>query len=178
MLVLAAITFGILAQAQDYQRIIDKKTDRIMLKGQVTFEDIRKESAFSWFQDGLSYDYNKMVADNLERYYKPYHFVVFLGTWCSDTQDLLPKLYTVLHQTNFDFNAITMYAVDRNKEAINNESKNFKIDRVPTIIVLHGEREVGRITETVTASIEHDLLAILEADYMELERKRVAKWGE
>jgi thiol-disulfide isomerase/thioredoxin len=178
LLVLIACTFGFMAQAQDYQRIMDKKTDRIMLKGLVTFQDIMKESAFSWFQEGCNYEYNQMVAENLERFYKPYHLVVFLGTWCGDTQDLLPKLYTVLRHTNFDFSAITLYAVDRNKEAINDEAKNFKVDRVPTIIVLHGDREVGRITESVSASIEHDLLAILEKDYLELERKRVEKWGE
>jgi hypothetical protein len=71
-----------------------------------------------------------------------------------------------------------MYAVDRDKTALNDEAKNYKITLVPTIIVLHGNREVGRITESVQASIEHDLLAILEKDFLELEKKRMEKWGE
>lgn len=164
---------------QEYERLIDKKTNRVMLKGRITFNDIQDETAFGWFMRGANtYDYNKMVAENLERFYAPYHVVVFMGTWCSDSQDIIPKLYTVLKNSHFDFNALTMYAVDRNKVAINQEAANYKITLVPTIIILHGNREVGRITESVQASIEHDLLAILEKDYMELEKKRIEKWGE
>ncbi len=149
-----------------------------MLVGKVTFEDIKNETAFHWFEEGEKYEFNTMVVENLERFYKPYHIVVMLGTWCGDTKELLPKLYTVLRASNFDFNAITLFAVNRDRDALNEESKTFKIDRVPTVIVLHGNREVGRITESVTTSIEHDLLAILEKDYLELERKRKEKWGE
>jgi thiol-disulfide isomerase/thioredoxin len=176
-LFISALPF--MLNAQDFQRIIDKKTDRLMLTGRISFDDIRNESAFGWFDRGAStYDYNKMVAENLERFYAPYHFVVFMGTWCGDSQDIIPKLYTVLKNSHFDFHALTMYAVDRDKKTLNDEAKNYNITLVPTIIVLHGNREVGRITESVQASIEHDLLAILEKDFLELEKKRMEKWGE
>lgn len=180
LLLMIMISLGRLTmKAQDFQRIIDKKTDRVMLQGRVAFKDVMDETAFGWFNKGFeAYQHNQMIADNLERFYAPYHLVVFMGTWCEDTHLLLPQLYKVLKHSNFDFNALTMYAVDRKKASLNEEHINYGIYAVPTIIVLHGDREVGRITETVKASIEHDLLAILEKDFMELEKKRIEKYGE
>jgi hypothetical protein len=65
--------------------------------------------------------------------------------------------------------------VNRKKEALNIEHKFYNIERVPTIIVMHQYREVGRIIESVSGSIEEALLNIMLPDAQKLEAKRAAK---
>lgn len=168
IIALMAIYTG--SQAQDFVREIDKKTDKVCLRGLITFDDIKKETAFSWFQKNAdSYKPNKETILALTTVLKPYRLVVFGGTWCGDTQDLFPQFYKTMQLAQFDFNALQLYAVNRNKEAINIESQLYNITKVPTFIVMEGFREVGRITETVHKSIEEDLLQILE---MDMQKKR------
>jgi hypothetical protein len=69
-----------------------------------------------------------------------------------------------------------MYGVNRDKEALNTESKLYNITRVPTIIVMHQYREVGRITESVTSTIEEDILSIIAPDFQKLEQKRLNRF--
>jgi len=59
---------------------------------------------------------------------------------------------------------------------LNIETKLYNISRVPTIIVMHQFREVGRITESVTSSIEEDLLSIIAPDFQKLEQKRLNRF--
>jgi len=89
---------------------------------------------------------------------------VFIGTWCEDTQHLLPQLYRTLQDASYDFNALEMYGVNRMKEGLNAEHLIYNIKYVPTIIVMDRFKEVGRIIESVNTSIEEDLLDILEGN--------------
>ncbi|MEN9964666.1 MAG: hypothetical protein RL582_1761, partial [Bacteroidota bacterium] len=60
-------------------------------------------------------------------------------------------------------------------ETLNLEHVFYNIKRVPTVIVMLQNREVGRIIENVNESIEADLLRIIEKDAKELEKKKAAK---
>lgn len=160
-------------QAQDFVRELDKKTDKPLLRGQLSFNDILKESTCSWLRNGTAdYEPNKTAITELQTLLPKYHILVFMGTWCEDTQILLPQLYKTLLMCNFDFNALEMYGVNRNKMAINEESKIYNIERVPTIIVMDRFREVGRIVESVNLSIEQDLSEMLGNDRLQQEANR------
>lgn len=151
--------------AQDFVREIDKKTEKVLLRGKITFEDIREETTCSWFDKNANiYKPNQAAIDVLEEVAKPYRFVVFAGTWCGDTKDLLPKFYKVLKTAGIDLHSVEMYGVNRQKEALNIEHTLYNIGFVPTIIIMQQAREVGRIVETVESSIEEDLLRIIEKD--------------
>ncbi|MEZ5045768.1 MAG: hypothetical protein R2831_02130 [Chitinophagaceae bacterium] len=163
-------------QAQDYVREIDKKTGQVLLRGQVSFDEIADETSCQWLYDGAK-DYmpNEGITEQLNRMWGNYQFVVFMGTWCEDTRMLLPAFYKTLLMSGVDMHAVKMYGVDRNKEALNIEHQLYNISRVPTIIIMHQYREVGRIVESVDGTIEETLLAIIEKDYMKLQAERAAK---
>lgn len=166
-LILLFILLGFIQQgfAQKFIRETDKETGLVLLRGQITFEDIANETHHAWFmKNAKRYEPNLDVIDELAPLLKKYHIVVFLGTWCGDTKDLLPKFYTTIRECNFDMNGVQLFGVNRAKEAINIESKLFNITRVPTFIVMDQYREVGRITEMVDKSIEEDLLRIVSKD--------------
>ncbi len=166
-----------MSYAQDFVREEDKKTGKVLLRGRLTFQDVMEETVNKWLLKGAeSYRANEVVTNALKGVHAHYRLVIFMGTWCGDTHDLLPKLYRVLKDIGFDMNAVEMYGVNRNKEALNIEHKLYSIDRVPTIIVMHQYREVGRIVESVPSSIEESLLEIMEPDARKIEAKRAARF--
>lgn len=163
--------------AQDFVREKDRKTGKVLLRGLIKFDDMQDEAVYKWFGAGVSkYQPKETAIEGLKKYNAPYKFVVFLGTWCEDSQILIPQLYKTLTLAGIDLHAVEIYGVNRDKEALNIESKLYNITRVPTIIVMHQFREVGRITESVSSSIEEDLLAIIAPDFEKLEQKRLNRF--
>jgi len=148
-------------QAQTFVREFDSKTEKPLLRGQITFEDITTESAFSWIYD--EYESSPIIVSKLKDLLPKYRIVVFIGTWCEDTQYLLPQLFQTLKDASFDFNALEMYGVNRAKQGLNSEHQIYNIQKVPTIIIMDRFKEVGRIVESVESTIEKELLDILEA---------------
>lgn len=178
ILTILFIAMSIGMQAQDFVREKDKKTDKVLLRGKITFADLKEESTMKWLQEGAdNYEPNPEIVEQLKRMWGNYRFILFVGTWCSDTKDLLPKFYKVLRMADIPLDAIEMYGVDRDKQALNLEATFYNIQYVPTFIVNHQYREVGRVVETVKSSIEQDLLSIIEPDFMRLEMERAKKYG-
>jgi cyclophilin family peptidyl-prolyl cis-trans isomerase/HEAT repeat protein len=93
-----------------------------------------------------------------------YDLVVVLGTWCGDSREQIPRLQAVLEALGkrSPFSEPRLLGVDRTKW-INPSSYAFgPVEKVPTIVVLAGSSEVGRIVETPSSeSIEEDLVRIL-----------------
>lgn len=175
--ILAIMAYTFAGQSQDFVREQDKKTGKVLLRGKIIFKDIMDETTCKWLQKGADeYKPNPEVIKKLKAYADNYRFVLFIGTWCEDTQDLLPKFYRVIKDAGIDMNAIEMYGVDRMKEALNIEHKLYNIQKIPTFIVMLQYREVGRIVESVNSSIEEDLLAMIEKDAIIVERKKAEKY--
>ena len=163
-------------QAQDFVREKDPKTGKVLLHGRLNFDDLKKESSCAWFQQGAqTYQPKGAVIQELKRVSGPYRFIVFAGTWCSDTRDLLPKLYKILKEAQIDEHTVEMYGVNRQKEALNIEHKLYNLINIPTIIVMHQHHEIGRIVESVEGSLEDSLLALMSKDYEALEEARLQK---
>lgn len=159
--------------AQDVVRELDPKTGKVLLRGKITFDDLLNETTFSWLKKGAeAYQPQQKVVDNLHIMVGDYRFVVFAGTWCSDTKELLPKFYKVLIEAGVDLHAVEMFAVNRQKEALNIEKTLYSIVNVPTIIVMHQFREVGRIIESVPTTIEEELVRIIQKDYEALQAEK------
>ena len=87
---------------------------------------------------------------------------VFLGTWCSDSEREVPRLWRALdaagEKVPFQIHYI---GVDRQKKEPAAPIANFEIEFVPTFIVSRQGREVGRIVEEAPHGVEQDLLALL-----------------
>jgi thiol-disulfide isomerase/thioredoxin len=177
ILVLAFLFISFQTMAQDFVREKDRKTGKVLLRGQIKFEDLQDEAVYKWFGAGVSkYEPKEEVIDGLKKYNAPYKFIIFMGTWCEDSETLIPQLYKVLTLAGIDLHAVEMYGVNRDKETLNIETKLYNISRVPTIIVMHQFREVGRITESASSSIEENLLSIIAPDFQKLEQKRLNRF--
>lgn len=166
LLLAALMIAGIHAVAQKrYTVTTDEKTGLYVFKGPITFQDIMGEKTFTWFNESMQeykpdYSVLRFLTDRLGNY----DMVIFMGTWCDDSHYLIPKLYALLKKLNYPIAKIPMYGVDRDKNTNGDEKDRYKITKVPTIIVYREGREIGRITESVAQSIEHDLSDIIAHD--------------
>lgn len=151
------------SQTSDYDVLKDADGETVIFKGQCSFSDLQSEETFGWLGRGSeAYTPDKESIVYLRRALPGYDLVVLMGTWCEDTQNLLPKLHKTLMQTAYPMAQLQMYGVDRVKEAKYVEHKLYHVERVPTIIVIKNHNEIGRIVETPVGSIEQNLAAIVK----------------
>jgi thiol-disulfide isomerase/thioredoxin len=74
-------------------------------------------------------------------------FVVFGGTWCEDTQFILPRFFRLQEMTGIKDDQITLFGVNEDKKSLGSIATAFGITNVPTIIVMKDNKEVGRVIE-------------------------------
>jgi thiol-disulfide isomerase/thioredoxin len=153
------MSFSVLAQ-KPYTISKDDQTGSLIFKGLITLSDLQNEPSFKWMNS--SYKPDATAVASLKQSLPSYSIIAFIGTWCDDSQSLMPKLARVLQDTNFPASNFTLWGVDRTKETAGGESKIYQVKKVPTIIILKDNKEVGRIVEAVSSSIEEDLLQIIQ----------------
>lgn len=132
-------------------------------KGIYNREILNDTTKYDWF--ALEYKWyttNHFSTDRLNEYLTPAHeFLVFGGTWCGDTKNLLPKFYKIL-DTLAAPPKVTLVLVDMNKHSGTGLEKQYNIEYVPTFIILKDGKEVGRVVETIKRpDLETDLADIV-----------------
>lgn len=130
----------------DYETIQD--TDTKILKGYINRSIIENDGSFTWFKEHMypgATDANGIAAFGANK--NKFSMLVFGGTWCGDTKNLLPIFYNLVDKSGYDDKKITLVGVDRNKKAKDDITTRYNITNVPTFIVLQNGKEVGRIVE-------------------------------
>jgi len=119
-----------------------------MLKGILFKEQVTQDTAFGWYAQNV-----KLTKPGVEAIAAiaakadKISLIIFGGTWCEDTHQLLPKYLSLLEAAKFPDSRLTLVAVDRAKTTFGNLHRQFNITNVPTCIVMKDGKEVGRITE-------------------------------
>lgn len=122
--------------------------NRKVLKGLISRSDVENDTAFTWFKKnyGLGRPDAKAVLA-FKQHVNDFQMLVFAGTWCPDTQNLLPEFYRLTDAAGYAGNNITLIGVDNEKTTLDNLEKTFHITEVPTFIILKNGKEVGRVIE-------------------------------
>jgi len=144
----SVFVFHAFSQAQ-YEISKDEKHPEVkVLRGLVNKYLIQNDTSFNWYNSSQGY-YNPDTAtlNAMERVKTKVHFVVFGGTWCEDTQFILPKFFKLQEKSGIPDEVITFYGVNRAKNSLGNIAKAFNITLVPTIIVMKEGKEIGRVVE-------------------------------
>ena len=87
--------------------------------------------------------------------------MVLFGTWCHDSDREVPKLLKLLDLSDVNLAKLSLHGVNYNKQEPTNLHKQFDMLYTPTIILLDGKQELGRIVEKPQISLAADLAAIL-----------------
>jgi thiol-disulfide isomerase/thioredoxin len=110
---------------------------------------LANDTAFAWYaMNQKSYtpaaDLVQAVAQGVD---KNVYFIVFGGTWCSDTQFILPRMLKLFEQANVPDDRIALIVVDRQKKTIGSLAQAMQATNVPTVLVMHQGKEIGRVVE-------------------------------
>lgn len=135
----------------------------VMLIGKHPFSAlIGNTEEYAWFDKAAGkVQLDSTTIEAIKTIKPAYKIVMVGGTWCSDTQELLPKFYKLVEKANIK--DVELYFTDRDKKMPEDIVKKYAVSNIPVFIVFDKNGlEVGRITESVKVSIEADLLAILK----------------
>ncbi len=138
-----------------------------MLLGLVTREGFQTAPFKTWYDDFYpEYKVRESALEGVAAALKDVEILVFMGTWCSDSQMQVPQFYKILDHLKFPESRLKVYAVDnhpeRNKTTPGGESATYKIEYVPTFIFLRKGQELGRITEYPKQSLEADMAGFVK----------------
>lgn len=119
-----------------------------ILNGFITKRQISSDTAFAWYaQNQKGYTPSAEVTQAYSANKDSVNIIVFGGTWCDDTKNLLPKFLAATDAAGFPENHITLIGVDRNKKTFYNLTDAFAVTNVPTFIVMKNGKEIGRVVE-------------------------------
>ena len=142
-----------LAYTTNAQTIYTTTTDpnhpeQKMLVGAITSALLSADTAaFKWYADSYKYYTPDANTVAIFKQHAQLQFIIFGGTWCEDTQTILPKFFKLQQLALIPDSNITFFAVDRNKKVASNLTQALGITNVPTIIVYKNGKEIGRVVE-------------------------------
>ena len=132
---------------QSYRVSYDSK-NRKVLRGLITRADIENDTAFGWFKKNYNLgrpDAGAVAA--FKQHAQDFQTLIFAGTWCPDTQNLLPQFYRLTDAAGYADSNISLIGVDNDKVTFDNLQRTFHLVDVPTFIIMKNGKEVGRVVE-------------------------------
>ena len=141
------LSLSSMAQQSDSTQVLEGKLTRSQLE------------QFDWFKKQYNtYKPFPAVLHQLTNYPKC-SIMVVLGTWCSDSHELVPQLFKVADMAGIE--KIELIGVDRKKHCSTFDISALGIEYVPVIMVFNNKKLVGKIVETTQKTMEEDLLQLL-----------------
>jgi len=109
---------------------------------------LEQDTAFNWIKEnGKWFTPPAASVEALKAKTDSVMLVVVFGTWCHDSQNLLPQFFKWTDAAGFPDRRITLIAVDKQKKVTGNLAQVFGVKSTPTFIVMHNGQEVGRVVE-------------------------------
>ena len=146
-------------QKRETKITVNERGQKIAL-GEMTQKELLAQ--FPPFRKAYSaYSPDSAAVDSLKRWNQDLDVMIILGTWCPDSRREVGRFLRILDKAGNSHFHLQFIGVDRKKKDPEGYAKKYKIERVPTFIVLQNGREIGRIVERPKATLERDFLAIL-----------------
>ena len=145
LLILTIVSHTVFAQTPEVYK--DSEGNKV-LKGFVTRQQLASDTSFTWFaKNSTGYTPDASAVAAFKGAKDSVYVLAFGGTWCHDTQFILPKFYALADASGLAPDHITFIGVDHGKKTIQHLSETFNITNVPTFIVLKNGQELGRVVE-------------------------------
>lgn len=98
ILLLIAITITSCAPKAKFTMHDEQK----ILVGKGTQKDLQQEPFNEWFTQSYNdYTLTEEIKSEIQKNIKDYTIIIFMGTWCEDSQNQVPKFYKILEEVNF-----------------------------------------------------------------------------
>jgi len=149
VLTLVLVSLSYLVNAQQYEISQDPKHPEVkVLRGMINKYLVQNDTSFKWYNTNQKfYGPDSTTLNAMEKTRGKLQFVLFGGTWCEDTQFILPQFFKLQEMSGVPDSVITFFGVNRAKKSLANIADAFGITNVPTIIVMKNGKEMGRVVE-------------------------------
>jgi thiol-disulfide isomerase/thioredoxin len=160
VLILSISSFSLIAQTP---YTYNKEGETAILNGIISKYILQNDTSFKWYAiNQTGYMPDTAAVNAMETSKNNVQYIVFGGTWCEDTQNVLPKFFKLQEKSGVADNHISFFAMNRDKKTLGNVGDAFKITNVPTIIVMKEGKEIGRVVEYgKSGKFDKDLSEIL-----------------
>ena len=139
--------------------------DSEILVGTASLDSLKNPPFSTWFDPGVTSTSPEVDKINsLKPLRKEVEIVLFLGTWCEDSQREVPKFAKILQETGFPWEKVKVVTMTREKTTLQNYEDGLEITNVPTFIFYKNGEELGRIVEFPIEDLESDMLKILRGE--------------
>ena len=146
--IVIAFFISSIAFAQNQFEVLTERPGEKTLKGIISRELLQNDISFKWYVENLKgYTPDIVAADGLKRNADSIQLLVFMGTWCGDSHNIIPKFYSLTDAAGFSKDRITMIGVDRSKKTLGHLAEALNIKNVPTILIFKNGKEMGRVVE-------------------------------
>ena len=141
----------------------EKHPEQHILRGIINKYLVQNDDSYKWYaQSQNGYKPDTATLNAFERSKGKVQFIVFGGTWCEDTQFILPKFFKLQEMSGVEDTVISFFGVNRAKKTLASFTDAFNITNVPTIIVMKNGKEIGRVVEYgKTGNWDKELAGIL-----------------
>lgn len=134
------------------------------LCGPFELATLQTDKNFSgWFQENYEALTGVFGKDTWAKNLQDTKVEIFLGTWCSDSQYLVPRFVKLWDELGLDreqLHFVAVYGSDvegKYKLSTNGEEEGKYIHRMPTIIISRDKVEIGRIVESPASDLNIDV---------------------
>ena len=143
-----ALLIGSTAFSQNQFVTVVERPNEKSLKGIISRDVLLTDTSFHWYAENLKgYTPNASALAGLKKQKDSIQLLVFMGTWCEDSQNIIPKFFSLTDAAGFPQDHISLIGVDRQKKTFSHLAEALNITNVPTIIVMKNGKEMGRVVE-------------------------------
>lgn len=132
------------------------------LSGPVTESQIREVKIFDLYAN--RYEPDQEIIQKLNQVQDSILVDVFMGMWCHDSKREIPAFFKVMESVTNPLITAKYTALEYRRRGPKDIIKENNIKRTPTFIVYRNGKEIGRIIEEVSVSVESDLYKIIAKD--------------
>ena len=142
------------------------------LEGEYVFNDpyyygiinqdiLKNHQNYKWFD--IQYNqYNPNIEKLSKTNLEDIDIAIFMGTWCHDSKREVPRVIKLFNLLALENGRIKIVALNKQKKGYFKNYKSFNIKRTPTIIFFKNGKEIGRIIERPSLSIEEDFFQFVD----------------
>jgi hypothetical protein len=147
------------------RKILSFEGDSILL-GPANRVALMAKPCVNWFVPAyMEYEVDSVRLSPLLGALDDLEIMMFMGSWCEDSQREVPRFYKILDYLGFPESRINLVALnndpDHYKQSPSHEEEGHDIEKVPTMIFFRFGDELGRIVESPEVSLEADMIRIL-----------------
>lgn len=123
--------------------------------------NLDKIKSYDWFLN--EYDSYKIKGELIDlRRIDGIKIKVFLGDWCEDSHEQVPRFLKVLDSCHYSINNIDFVNVNMTKDNPKELIEEFNVKYVPTIFIYQNGELLKKIVETPNESFESELRVLFK----------------